>query len=90
MAKNKTKTDGKVSDKKLNRLFIERKLEGALSDLKQLVGNKKFERSIKKAGRLLNKDLSKKSLDNFRKLHDSIHAEQEIKEETTMLIEDLP
>lgn len=90
MTNNKTKTDKKVPDKKLNRLLIEQKVGEALSDLKSLVSKKKFKQGIKKAAKMLSKDFSQKSLDNFRKQHESIHPEKEIKDNTTMLIEKLP
>jgi hypothetical protein len=90
MAKDKTKTDEKVPDKKLNRLLIEQKVGESLSDLKSLVSKKEFEQGIKKAAKQLTRNFSKKSLDNFRKQDKSIHPEKEIKDNITMLIEDLP
>jgi len=90
MAKNKIKTDEKVSEKKLNRLWVANKLEAAFADLKPLVDKKKFEGAIKKASKLLNKDLSKKSLNNFRKQNTPIHKEAEVRDDTNLLIEELP
>jgi len=90
MAKNKTKTGEKVPGKKLNRLLVEEKLESAFSELKPLVSKKKFDEAIKKASKSLNKDFSKKSLDNFRKQHASVPPEEQIKDDTNQLIEELP
>lgn len=87
---NKIKTGPKVSDKKLNRLLIEQKLEEALSDLKLTVGKKRFQKNIRKAGRLLYKGFSKKTLDNFRKSTQTNDSTGEIKDDTTLLIEELP
>ncbi len=90
MTNNKTTSNEKVSDKKLNRLFIEQKIEEVLSDLKPLVSKKKFESTIKKTSKLLNKSFSKKSLESFRKQYESIHPEMESKDNTSLLIEELP
>lgn len=87
---NKIKTEMKLSDKKLNRLLIEQKLEEALSDLKLTVGKKKFEKSIRKAGRILYNGFSKKTLDNFRKASQATGTEGAVKDDTTLLIEELP
>lgn len=89
MAKDKTKTDKKVPDKRLNRLLIEQKVGEALSDLKSQVSKKEFEQGIKKAAKQLTKNFSKISLDNFRKQHESVHPKKEIKDNTTILIEEL-
>ncbi|MEP6701041.1 MAG: hypothetical protein ABJA85_06990 [Bacteroidota bacterium] len=91
MAKKKTKKAEKVPGKKLNRILIEHKLEEALSDLKSFVGKKKFERRIKKAGKLLNDGFSRKALDNLRKVKENATpAGIDVPDDTTILIEELP
>ncbi len=87
---NKIKRGMKLSDKKLNRLLLEQKLEEALSDLKLTVGKKRFEKNIRKAGRLLYNGFSKRTLDNFRKATQTKDSKGEIKDDTTLLIEELP
>ena len=89
--KIKVKSNGKFSDKELNRLLIEQKLETALSDLKPLVSKKKFERSLKKASKQLNKEFSKKSLNSLRKQNSAPpQPETETRDNTSLLIEELP
>lgn len=90
MAKNKTQTDRKMSDKRLNRLLIEKRLQEAFSDLKSFAGTKKFEKNIRKAGKLLSNGFSKKKLDNFRKEKDTSPPVADIRHDTTLLIEELP
>lgn len=91
MAKKKTKTAEKVPEKKLNRLLIEQKLEEALSDLKSFVGKKKFEKRIKKAGKLINDGFSKKALDSLRKVKENGNpGTSYVIDDTTILIEELP
>ena len=90
MAKKKTKGKKKIPDKKLNRLLIEQKLEEAFSELKTIVGEKKFQQRIRKAGKQLNKDFSKKALDNLRKLKDAGNSIGEVEDDTSILIEELP
>lgn len=89
MGKNKTKTGDKVSEKKMNRLFILERMDAAFADLKALTGKKKYEKGIKKAAKVLSNNFSKKSLDSFRKLNGSVSPQAEMRESTNLLIEEL-
>lgn len=89
MGKNKTKTGDKVSEKKMNRLFILKRMDAAFSDLIALTGKKKYEKGIKKAAKLLCNNFSKKSFDSFRKLDESVSPQSQMREGTNLLIEEL-
>jgi uncharacterized protein (UPF0147 family) len=89
MDKGKSKEE-KLSKKKLNQALIEQKLGEAFSNLKPIMGDKKFEKKIKKAAKAVKNKFSKKSLDSFRKQHGIIPAEKAIRDDTNLLIEDLP
>ncbi|MEO6000856.1 MAG: hypothetical protein ABIN89_28675 [Chitinophagaceae bacterium] len=90
MAKKKSKGKEKIPAKKLNRVLIEQKLEEAFSEFKTIMGEKKFQQHIRKAGKLLNKDFSKKDLDNLRKLKDASNSAGVVEDDTSILIEELP
>jgi hypothetical protein len=59
MAKSKTKIVKKVSPKKQAQLYAVQKLSSAFADLKELLGEKKFEARIKKAAKLLTDSIKK-------------------------------
>ncbi len=60
MSKSKKNASDAKPSATLNRDQIQQKLEEALSDLKSSLGEKKFKRRIKKAGKLISNGLSKK------------------------------
>lgn len=57
-SKNEASFDQNAS-KKLRRQQIQQKLEKALADLKPALGEKKFKRRMKKAGKLISSGLTK-------------------------------
>lgn len=60
MAKRKKAAVQKNPSLLLNRQQIQEKLEQVLAELKPSLGEKKFKRRIKKAGKLISKGLGKK------------------------------
>ena len=54
------KTTPPKSDKKVLRAEIEKKLQKTFSAIKKTVGKKKFDKHVKKAGKVLAKGLTKK------------------------------
>ena len=68
MAKSKKSTQ-KESSSVLNRKQIQEKLETVLAELKPSLGEKKFKRRMKKAGKLISSGLDKKA-----KAKKNIHA----------------
>jgi len=63
MAKSKKVTQDKSDSKKSTRKQIEKKLETALGTLKPLLGEKKFRKRIKKAGKVLTDGIKGKMQD---------------------------
>jgi hypothetical protein len=59
MAASKNNEKKKVPSKKKTRKQVEKKLETALATLKPLLGEKKFKKRIRKAGKVLTDGLKK-------------------------------
>ena len=64
MAASKKPVAGKGNSKKRTRKQVQQKLEIALASLKPLLGEKKFKRRIKKAGKILTGGLKKNLSEN--------------------------
>lgn len=91
MAKTKIKEKSSPSTKKLNRQLIEHRLEEAFADFKEVAGKKKFEQSLRKAGKLINSSLSKKAFEKLRKEKENApHIDREVMGVSHTSINDLP
>ena len=91
MAKSKETEKQSISVKKLNRQLIEQRLEEAFADIKAIAGKKKFEESIRKAGKLINSGISKKTFEKLRKTkEDDLHQGTEMAGVAHTSINDLP
>ncbi len=66
-SKNNASTD-RIALKKLNRQQIQEKLENVLADLKPALGEKKFKRRMKKAGKMISSGLTKRLKNNQPKV----------------------
>lgn len=90
MAKSKETAKDTLSVKKLNRQLIEHRLEEALADLKAVAGKKKFQQSIRKAGKLINSRFPKKTFDKLRKAKETTSYQSAEHVGDSQSINDLP
>ncbi|MEJ7767451.1 MAG: hypothetical protein WKF89_06550 [Chitinophagaceae bacterium] len=91
MAKNKSSEKEIKSARKLNRQMVEQRLEDSFSDLKTIVGKNRFAQTIKKAGKLITANLSKKTFEQLRKVkEENFNTGNQPNSEAHAAINDLP
>jgi hypothetical protein len=89
MANRKNSNPGKESKKKF-RIDIEERLALVLMEVKDALGEKKFKRRIKKAGKLLTKGIQRKAIDHVQKKLPATYEQPAAPEVPSSTIEDLP
>jgi hypothetical protein len=88
---NRKKTNSKKeSQKKIFRQQIEERLGQVLMEIKDVLGDKKFSRRIRKAGKLLTKGVPRKSIDGLQKKLPTTHNDAAGSEEQPSPLQDLP